>query len=174
MIQFGLRFFLILVLTFLLHEGAHALSGLALGFPVEIGLNHVRPVGDVAPDAAQAMLMSAAGPVATIAIALVAWATIGRSVTGFLIVLAAFVCRAMAMVVSLWNPNDEMRISQALGIGAWTLPIVVTLLLAMLVWAAARGKRLRGRHWLALYISGSIALAAVVGADMMLPRLIVG
>tara|TARA_Y100000815_G_scaffold205033_1_gene188850 strand:- start:2194 stop:2718 length:525 start_codon:yes stop_codon:yes gene_type:complete len=174
MIQFGLRFFLILVLTFLLHEGAHALAGLALGFPVEIGLNHVRPVGEVQPDATQAMLISAAGPVATMVIALLALAIAGRSVTGFLIVLAAFVCRAMASVVSLWTANDEMRISEALGIGAWTLPIIVTLLLGMLVWFAARGKRLSARQWRTLYYSGSIGLAAVVGGDMVLPNLIVG
>ncbi|QIG79168.1 zinc metalloprotease [Stakelama tenebrarum] len=174
MIQFGIRFFLILVLTFVVHEAAHALAGLAMGFPVEIGLNHVRPVGAVPPDATQAMLISAAGPAVTVAIALIALATMRNSVTGFLIILAAFLCRAMASVVSLWNANDEMRISESLGIGAWTLPIAVTLLLGVLVWLAAKGKPFAARHWRVLYYSGSLGLAAVVGADMVLPRLTIG
>jgi len=47
--------------------------------------------------------------------------------------------------MSLFNPNDEARVSQLLGVGTWTLPLSVVGGLLVLVVAASRELRLKFR-----------------------------
>jgi hypothetical protein len=45
--------------------------------------------------------------------------------------------RLLATIISLLNPNDEARISQSLGFGTCTLPLLVTAFLFVLLYKTA-------------------------------------
>ena len=170
----GLRFYGLLVLaglaTHAIHEGAHWAAGEALGHDMIMGLNGgtTAEPGSVRDQ----VLISGAGPAVTIIQALAAFALVRsrRPLAAYAFLYAAAFLRFMATVISLSNPNDEARISTALGLGAWTLPLLVTVGLAALAWAASRRLRLSvGTNALAFAVLAAV-LTAIVGLDVLLAR----
>ncbi|MGV8928668.1 MAG: hypothetical protein ACOH1E_02850 [Brevundimonas sp.] len=157
-------------ITFALHEGGHWLAATLLGHDAYFGLNSAGARGAVST--IDHMIISAAGPVVTVVQALVAlWLVQARASPAAWVFLfwAAFM-RLMATVVSLFNPNDEARISDWLGWGPWALPALVTVGLFALL---AVGSRRLKVSWTTLALSwvvASVAVSAVVGLDMIIPR----
>jgi glucan phosphoethanolaminetransferase (alkaline phosphatase superfamily) len=156
--------------TFALHEGGHWLAAVLLGHEAYFGLNSAGARGPV--EAADQMIISAAGPAVTVVQALVAlWLIQARaSAAAWVFLFWAAFMRFMATVISLFHPNDEARISEALGWGMWTLPVLVTLgLFALLAVGSVRLKA--GWKTLVLtWVVASVAVSAVVGLDMVIPR----
>lgn len=74
----------------------------------------------------------------------------------------------MAAGVSLFNPNDEARLSQLSGLGTWTLPALVVGGLLALVVVASRRLSLNLRDQVLCYLVASVAVSLVVGVDMAL------
>ena len=173
MVRLGSGFFAVLVISFVVHEAAHARTGVALGQAMAVGLNHAVPLGGALTEG-QAALVSIAGPIVTILIALVAFALARRSTAAMLFVLAAFVSRLLATIVSLFHPNDEMRVSLYLGLGPWLLPLLVTAGLGALAVLALRGHPIGWRGGLGLYLGGSLALGLILGLDRVLPPIVLG
>jgi hypothetical protein len=160
-------FAVIAVATFLIHEAAHWLMGAALGYEVSYGINSVIPGS--AMTASDHILMSAAGPAVTILIALAAFAVVMRrqSLTAYAILYFALFMRVIAAGVSVFNLNDEARISDMLGWGPWALPAVVILALLTLTIIASRHLRLSWKLNVLAYVVSSLVTAAVVGLDMI-------
>lgn len=165
---FYLWFALVFLITNLVHEGAHWLMAAALGMDPRFGLNIVR----YAPGAAdwQRALADAAGPVVTIVQGIVAYMVVKRSasITAFAFLYAAAFMRAVAALVSVMHPNDEARLGMYLGLGKWTLPLLVA---AGLIVLAARGSRRLGLGWkdhVLCYLTASLAVSAIVGVDRYL------
>lgn len=167
--QLGTRFFLWLLgiglATFAVHESAHWITGIMLGYPMQASPNRVWSSTPMTP--ADALLVSAAGPVVTIAQGMLGFLLVRRSASrwGFAMLYMAFFTRLLAMAVSLFNPNDEARISAQLGLGTWTLPALVVLVLFVLVYAASRRLELTWRDQLVCYIVASVTVTLVVGID---------
>src|SRR5690554_5999307 len=103
--------------TFAVHEGGHWLAALLLGHEAYFGLNSAGARGAVG--AADHAIISAAGPAVTVIQALIAlWLVQARaSAAAWVFLFWAAFMRLMATVVSLFNPNDEARISDWLGWG---------------------------------------------------------
>ena len=155
--------FAVVVVLNLLHEAGHGLAGKAMGYDVIVRTNHATITSGRFDSVADGLIMAAAGPLVTIAIALVACLYARRgSILAAGIVLAALVSRLIAAAASLNYPNDEARISIALGLGKWTLFVAVILLLGLLAAFALRGKRLGWRWYLGAYIGASLGTALVV------------
>lgn len=155
-------------ITFALHEGGHWLAAVLLGHEAYFGLNSAGARGAVGET--DHMIISAVGPAVTMVQALVAlWLVQARASGAAWVFLfwAAFM-RFMATVISLFNPNDEARISEALGWGTWPLPVLVTVaLFGLLAVGSARLKV--GWKTLALtWVVASVAVSAVVGLDMVM------
>lgn len=154
--------------TFALHEGGHWLAATLLGHEAFYGLNSAGARGAVG--VTDQMIISAAGPAVTVVQALVAlWLVRARtSAAAWAFLFQAAFMRLMATGVSLFNPNDEARISEWLGWGMWTLPAIVTVGLFALL--AIGTIRLRvGWKTLALtWVVASVAVSAVVGLDMLI------
>ena len=157
-------------ITFALHEGGHWLAALLLGHDAFYGLNSAGARGTVST--VDHMIISAAGPAVTVAQALVAlWLVRARdSAAAWVFLFWAAFMRFMASVITLFNPNDEARISEWLGWGLWTLPALVTLGLFGLL---AVGSLRLNVSWKTLALTWLVATAsvsAVIGLDMIIPR----
>ncbi|HWQ86049.1 hypothetical protein [Brevundimonas sp.] len=157
-------------ITFVLHEGGHWLAAMLLGHEAYFGLNSAGARGAVG--AADHAIISAAGPAVTLVQAFVALRLVQAraSAAAWIFLFQAAFMRFMATVISLFNPNDEARISEWLGWGTWTLPAIVTLGLFGLL---AIGSRRLGVSWKTLaltWVVASVAVTAVVGLDMIMPR----
>ncbi|MDI6626001.1 MAG: hypothetical protein QME55_14820 [Brevundimonas sp.] len=115
------------------------------------------------------MIISAAGPAVTVVQALVAlWLVQARASAAAWVVLfwAAFM-RFMATVISLFHPNDEARISEWLGWGMWTLPVLVTVGLFTLLAVGSVRLRVSWKTLILTWVVASVAVSAVVGLDML-------
>ncbi len=115
-------------------------------------------------------MVSAAGPLVTIAQGIFGFWLFKRhrAQFGFALLYMAFFMRILAAGMSFFNPNDEARISQLLGLGTWTLPLVVVIGLFGLLVSASRDLKLRFRDQFFCYLTASIVVSLIVGVDMAL------
>ena len=154
-----------------LHELGHALMAKALGYDVVMTINGVSEAsGDGFLTLLHTNLVSAAGPVVTILLALAAY--LWRERLGFLapiVIWAAMTMRLLAAIFSLSLPNDEARISASLGLGMWTLPVAVVAGLVLLFILIARETKLGWRWYLAAWAGMSVGYSAVILGEDYLP-----
>ncbi len=151
--------------SYMVHESAHWLAATGLGIDARFGLNAVRYLSPTAPW--QHALIDGAGPALTIAQAVLAFVLVGRSGSfkAFAFLYVAAFMRFAAGVVSLLYPNDEARISMMLGLGKWTLPVLVA---GGLILLAAKGSKRLGLGWkdqLLCYLAASLATSVIVAVD---------
>lgn len=165
---FYLAFVAIFFLTNLLHEGAHWLAGAAFGFDMAFGLNAVRYLSPAEPW--QRIVLDASGPVYTILQGVLAYVLVRRSgsITAFAFLYTAAFSRLTAGLVSVLHPNDEARVSVFLGLGKWTLPVLVAGGLIALVVSASKRLKLGWKDQVACYLVASLAISAIVGLDRVL------
>jgi hypothetical protein len=163
--RFSLVLFAVGIATFAVHEFAHWIAGVVLGYEMLASPNHVWPIGDIDP--ADATLISTAGPLITIIQGVLGYFLVRRrdSLFGFALIYTAFFTRLLAAVVSISNPNDEARISSYLGYGQWTIPTVVVIALLVLTYLASRRLKLSFRDQFLCYAAASLAVSLVVGID---------
>jgi hypothetical protein len=166
----GWRFYVLLAvavpLTALAHELAHAAAGEALGHAMTMSLNNARPASGALPPA-HAVLVTAAGPLVTVLQGAAACALVLRTgaLAWYAPLFAAAFMRFAAMVVSVVHPNDEARLSLALGLGTWTIPALTVAGMAWLAVIASRRLRLHWSVQAIAYLVASLAVSAVVGLD---------
>jgi hypothetical protein len=162
-------FFPWLVLVFLIgnliHESAHWLMGAAMGFEMRFNLNTVTYLSPTLPW--QRALADGAGPVVTIVQGILAYWAVMRSasVKAFAFVYAAAFMRLVAGLVSVMHPNDEARVGMYLGLGKWTLPVLVAAGLIVLAVKASRRLQLTWKDQLMCYLIASLTVTAIVGLD---------
>ena len=132
--------------TWFIHEFAHWLTSEALGYDAIMRINSVSPANDLKQSDAHNQLISAAGPIITILQAYVAYLLLmkmGWNKYLFPLLFTAFYMRLMAGLLNFVMPNDEGRISQYLGIGLFTISIIVTGFLFYLTYRVARKHKLK-------------------------------
>jgi hypothetical protein len=153
------------LVSYLIHETAHWLTAMALGIDAEFRLNAVRYLSPTAPW--QRALIDGAGPALTIAQAILAFVLVGRgaSAKAFAFLYVAAFMRFAAAVVSLLHPNDEARISMLLGLGKWTLPVLVAGGLILLAAKAGKRFQLTWKDQVLCYLVASLAVSVIVAAD---------
>ena len=166
------RFFPWLILAFLItnliHESAHWLMGAALGLEMQFGLNAVRYLSPTLPW--ERALADAAGPAVTIIQGILAYVMVTRSgsLKAFAFLYAAAFMRLVAGLVSIMHPNDEARVGMYLGLGKWTLPVLVAAGLVTLAIKAGKRLQLSWKDQLACYLVASLAVSAIVGLDRLI------
>ena len=166
--SFYLRLGGIGVLTYLLHEGAHWITGIGLGYPVKFSLNGVTSA--VPMTASDHILFSLSGPALTVLCAVAAFVCLRRDhgLTAYAIIYFAFFMRLLAAAVSVLTPNDEARASELLGLGTWTVPAVVVIGLGAMTVVVSRALRISWKVQLAAYLVSSVVIADIVGLDLLL------
>lgn len=166
---FYLLLFAVMVATFAVHEAAHWLTALLLGHAPFYGLNGAGTRDTVST--LHGALISAAGPAITVLQGLVAFVLIrgGAGLTAFAVLWCAAFMRLMAAAISvLVHPNDEARVSLALGLPAVTLHVLVAGGLLVLAILAGIRLKLSWRAWVLSWLVGSAAVSAVVYLDLAL------
>ena len=164
--DFYLALPIVVVLTFLAHELAHWLAGTMLGYDMAVSLNGASPRGGFSSER-DAFLVSGAGPLITVIKGLLAywWTRRSNQPTAYALLFVAWFMRFAAAFVSLMHPNDEARMSLALGWNMWVLPGLVVAFLFALTWAASRRLRIGWKTNIAAYVLCSAAFAAIVFLD---------
>ncbi len=139
-----------------------------MGFDVRFGLNAVTFLSPIAPR--ERAIADIAGPMVTIAQGVIAYVLVmrGASLKIYAFLYAAFFMRLVAGLVSVVHPNDEARVSLFLGLGKWTLPLLVAAGLLILMVRASRHLQLNWKDQLASYVLGSLTVTTIVGLDMVL------
>ena len=129
------------IFTWLIHEFSHWLMGASLGYESIMRLNGVSYLDGENPTELHKTIVSAAGPMVTILQAVVVFLFLKSQKWNkyiYPLLFTAFYMRFAAAQMNLINPNDEGRISEFLGIGTFTLPIIVSAFLFYLVYAISR------------------------------------
>ena len=132
--------------TFLLHEATHWLTGVLLGNDMRMTLNSAYPASGSYLESWHMGVVSATGPLFTMIQAVVVYLLMQRNRSALLypFLLTPFLMRLLALFMNFLNPQDEGRISQMLGLGLLTLPILVC---TPLFFLTLRASQQRGYGW---------------------------
>jgi hypothetical protein len=127
---------LAVLFSWVLHEFAHWTAGNMLGYEMVMSLNKNTPVNGFFKSDKHYQLISAAGPFITLLQAFLVFFLMKKQKTTLLypFLFSCFYMRLFATVISFRHLNDEARISNSLAIGTFTLPIIVTAVLLLLVY----------------------------------------
>jgi hypothetical protein len=139
-LQYVLVAALAVFLTSLLHELAHWTTGELLGNRMAMNLNAAYPVSGVYLKPWHAHIVTAAGPIFTVLQGFFVYLLTQKYKNKFLylFLFTPFIMRTLALFMNFLNPNDEGRISLALGLGLLTVPILVCSILFLLTWRVSR------------------------------------
>jgi len=149
--RINLKYFLItaaaVFLSFELHEFCHYLTGEYLGNRMAWTLNSGYPLSGSYLHPNDYMIVSAAGPAFTIIQGLAFYFILRKKDNYYLypFLFMPFFMRFSAMVIGFRHLNDEARISADLGIGSFTLPLIVSFLLFYFVFSISRQYHYRRR-----------------------------
>ncbi|NOT50383.1 MAG: hypothetical protein HOP10_03795 [Chitinophagaceae bacterium] len=126
--------------SWVLHEFSHWATGTALGYKMGMSLNKTFLANGSFNSSADYQLVSSAGPAFTILQALLIFLLMKkyRNYLLYPFLLTCFYMRLFATVISFRRYNDEARISDFFGIGAFTLPVIVSVLLFLLVFKTSK------------------------------------
>ncbi|MEO6454290.1 MAG: hypothetical protein ABIN97_09470 [Ginsengibacter sp.] len=126
--------------SWILHEFAHWTAGEYLGYKMGITLNSSYPISGHYTSDLHYQIISAAGPALTLCEATLFYALMRHKnrVVLYPFLFTCFYMRLFATIISFRNPNDEARISSAIGIGKLTLPLIMTTILFTLIYETTR------------------------------------
>ena len=133
------------ILTWLLHEFSHWAMSESLGYDTAMTLNSTYPIHAVWAEKHQ-IIISALGPIITLVQALVVFLLLKKNHWNkylYPLLFTPFYMRLLACFMNWINPNDEGRISASLGLGLFTLPIIISTLLFYLVFTTSRNHHLK-------------------------------
>lgn len=135
-----LAIFAAVIFTWLLHEFTHWAVSQILGYETIMTLNGTHPVEDNYVGM-RGIIVSAAGPLVTVIQAMIVYfyfklITWNKYLYPFL--FTAFYMRLLAAGMNVIHLNDEGRISEAWGLGTYTISIIVSILLFLMVLSAIR------------------------------------
>lgn len=122
--------------SWIFHELSHLVTGIFFGYKMKMTLNSAYPTeGNFLSDL-HYHIISAAGPLFTLCEALLVFMLMywRKRVLLYPFLFTCFYMRLLAMIISFFHPNDEARISIAMGIGKFTLPIIVSGILFYMVY----------------------------------------
>jgi hypothetical protein len=162
---------LVVVISFIIHEGAHYAMGVALGYDMQVSINKAGLASGSYTSSLHQQLVSIAGPVVTFLIAAIAlWLAYTRKIkAAFLFVFSGFLMRLMAAGVSVANPNDEARVSEALGWSMWALPGIVVGALFVMSLLASRTLGLGWKSWALTWVVMSVGIVGIIFTEPYWP-----
>ena len=134
-LKFIALFIPVAYVSYLFHEFGHWIVGEVLGNNMAYSLNNVWPKNGHYLDPGNDVLVTIGGPAFTILLSLVFLLVIERykTIYAYPVVLFQFVIRFVSLAVGGFVNQDEARISAILGLGTYTVAIIVLLILFLMV-----------------------------------------
>ncbi|WP_276167138.1 hypothetical protein [Zobellia alginiliquefaciens] len=132
---------LAVIFTWVIHEFTHWFTSESLGYESIMRLNSVSAIDGQERMEWHKILISASGPIVTIFQAILIFIILRTKGWHKYIYPALFVPLYMRLLAGLMNfikPNDEGRIGEVLGIGLFTLSIIVSGLLFFMVFKISK------------------------------------
>lgn len=157
-------------LSWIFHELAHWIVGQFLGYKMIMTLNSSYPISGQYASDVHYQTISAAGPVFTLCEAILFYALMKHKnrVILYPFLFTCFYMRLFAAIISFKNPNDEARISSSIGIGKFTLPIIVTTILFILIYKTTKQYRFNIKFNLANLGLVILFTSIIILTDMVL------
>ncbi len=156
------------IATWIIHEFAHWITSELLGYEAILRINGVSPLDGQNPTDLDKILISASGPVITVLQALIIFFVLkSRDWNKYLypFLFTAFYMRFLAGLMNIINPNDEGRISIFLGIGTFTLPIIISGLLFFMVYKISKMHNLNWKFQLATTLVVMVVSSILILTD---------
>ena len=125
--------------TYLFHEFGHWIVGEGLGNNMAYSLNNVSPQSGYYISASHEVYVSSGGPAFTILLSLLFLLIIEKykTIYAYPVVFFQMFCRLFSLVFCGFAQQDEARISAILGLGIYTIAIIVLLILFLIVLRAS-------------------------------------
>jgi hypothetical protein len=161
-------FAIAVLLSWTLHEFAHWAVGECLGYKMTITLNSSFPANGHYIKDLHYQIISAGGPIFTLCEAILIFILMRRQrrILLYPLLFTCFYMRLFATVISFRNPNDEARISSAMGIGKFTLPLIMTIILFALIYKVSNMYKLGTKFNLINFGLTLLFSSIIILADM--------
>ena len=145
------------IFTWIIHEFTHWVTAESLGYESILTLNKVRPVSGLKWTELHNIYVSATGPLITIIQAVIVFIILANkswNKTLYPFLFTPLYMRLLAGGMNFIKPNDEGRISEYFGLGAFTLSIIVSIILFLLVYKISNNYKLNWKFntWTTLII----------------------
>lgn len=157
--------------TWLIHEFAHWLTSELLGYETIMKMNGISIVDEESPTNWHKLFILASGPVITVFQGLIVFIILKKANWNkclYTFLFTAFYMRFLAGLMNFINLNDEGQISAFLGIGVFTLPIVITGLLFFMVYRIAKKHHLNWKFQLWTTLLIMVASSILILSDQFL------
>jgi len=164
-----IRLMLVLLLaayaSYLFHEFGHWLAGTLLGNEMSMSLNGAWPTSGNYLRESHSLPVGIGGPAFTVLQALIALVIIEKyeTVLAYPFLIFPLVFRVFSLTLGEFSAQDEAGISATLGLGKYTVVIIVCSILFGLVWRGSRTLKLSGlviRHFLVGCIASMLVVIA--------------
>lgn len=154
--------------SWIFHELAHWVAGELLGYKMAMTLNSGYPLNGQYSRDRDYQVISGWGPIFTLCEAILVFILMirKRRMLLFPFLFTCFYMRFFAAIMSFRNPNDEARISTAIGVGKFTLPAIITLILFALVYKISKVYKLDVKFNLANLGLTILFSSIIILADM--------
>lgn len=135
LLKLYLSFIPIAYFSYLFHEFGHWIVGELLGNDMIYSLNYVFPKEGHYLHESHSLYVSMGGPAFTIILALIALLVLEKysAIYFYPVLFFQFVLRFFSLVFGGFAQQDEARVSSILGIGTYTVGIIVLLILLLIV-----------------------------------------
>ncbi len=154
--------------TWVMHEFAHWIMSESLGYKTAMFLNKTSFYKGENPTELDSVIISISGPFFTILQALVVFIFLkqkGWNKYAYPFLFTTLYMRVLAGFMNFINVNDEGRVGQFLGIGTFTLSILVCGLLFFMVYKISKMYSLGWKFQLGTYLTIMVISSILILAD---------
>lgn len=143
------------IFTWIIHEFTHWFTSELFGYETIMRLNGTSTIESENPTELHGAIISISAPIITILQGLIFFIILkskGWNKFLYLFLFTAFYMRLLAGLMNFIKLNDEGRVSQYLGIGTFTLSIIVSGLLFFMVYKISKTYSLNWKFQLGTYL----------------------
>jgi len=135
LVRLYLLFIPIAYFSYLFHEFGHWIVGEFLGNDMVYHLNYVWPKAGHYLHESHNLYVSAGGPIFTVLLAVISLLILEKFSTTYAypVLFFQFVIRFFSLVFGGFSQQDEARISAIMGIGTYTVGIIILIILLLIV-----------------------------------------
>ncbi len=148
LVRLYLLFIPIAYFSYLFHEFGHWIVGEILGNDMIYSLNYVWPREGHYLNESHNLYVSIGGPAFTVLLAAISLLILEKYSTmyAYPVLFFQFVCRFFSLVFGGFSKQDEARVSSIMGLGLYTVGIIILIILILIVIRASYKLKIDLKH----------------------------